>query len=134
MLRKFFAVLLVISALFTFSGCAVLLGGAAIGAGASGTYLYIDGEMKTDYYAPFDKVWVAVEKTVADMQGLDVMRSREIAQGSINAVINQDKVFFTLKYKEKNVTTVSVRVGMLGNKLGSQLLHDKIAENLAKGK
>jgi hypothetical protein len=134
MLRKFFAVLLVISALFTFSGCAVLLGGAAIGAGASGTYLYIDGEMKTDYYAPFDKVWVAVEKTVADMQGLDVMRSREIAQGSVNAVINQDKVFFTLKYKEKNVTTVSVRVGMLGNKLGSQLLHDKIAENLAKGK
>ena len=134
MLRKFFAVLLVIPALFTFSGCAVLLGGAAIGAGASGTYLYIDGEMKTDYYAPFDKVWVAVEKTVADMQGLDVMRSREIAQGSVNAVINQDKVFFTLKYKEKNVTTVSVRVGMLGNKLGSQLLHDKIAENLAKGK
>jgi hypothetical protein len=35
-------------------------------------------------------------------------------------------------YKAKNVTTVSVRVGMIGNKLSSQLIHDRIADNLIK--
>ncbi len=88
--------------------------------------------MITDYYAPFEKVWAAAEKTVADMHGLDVERNKEIAQGTINAVIDNDKIFISVKYKEKNVTTVAVRVGMLGNKLASQLLHDKIADHLPK--
>lgn len=132
MLQKRIAVLFVLPALIMLSGCAVIGIGAAVGAGASGTYLYVNGEMKTDYYAPFDKVWVAVEKTVADMHGLDVVRSKEIAQGTINTIINEDKVFFSVKYKDKNATVVSVRVGMLGNKLASKLLHDKISDNLGK--
>ena len=130
--RKFAAVFVVLAGLAAVSGCALLVGGAAVGAGAAGSYVYVKGEMITDYYAPFDKVWAAVEKTVADMHGLDVVRSKEIAQGTINAVINQDKTFFSVKYKEKNVTTVSVRVGVMGDKLASQLLHDKIADHLPK--
>ena len=125
--------LITIFALFLFSGCVplVVVGGAAIGAG-TGTYLYIDGELKTDYYASFDKVWGACEKTVADMRGIEVAPTKEIAQGKITTVINDEKVTFNIKYKSKDFTTVSIRVGLLGNKLSSQLLHDKIAENLAK--
>jgi len=130
--RKYVCMFIIFVGLTVFSGCAVLVGGAAVGAGVSGTYVYVKGEMITDYYAPFEKVWAAVEKTVADMHGLDVERNKEIAQGTINAFINEDKVFFSVKYKEKNVTTVAVRVGMLGNKLASQMLHDKIADHLPK--
>jgi Protein of unknown function (DUF3568) len=117
---------------FLFSGCAALVvGGAAVGA-STGTFFYVNGELKTDYYAPFDKVWNACERTVADMRGVEVAPSRELAQGTISTVINDEKVYFDIKYKSKNFTTVAIRVGLMGNKLSSQLLHDKIAENLAK--
>ena len=124
-------VLLVIGA-FMISGCAVaLVGVAAVGAG-SGTYYYINGEMKTDYYQPFDATWSACQKSVADMRGVDVEQDKEIGNGKIAAVINDEKVKITILYKAKNVTTVSIRVGLLGDKLASQLIHDKIGDNLLR--
>ena len=114
------------------SGCAAaLVGGAAVGAG-SGTYFYINGEMKTDYYHSFDAVWSACEKTIADMRGVEVQPEKEIGKGKITTVINDEKVQIAVDYKAKNVTTVSVRVGILGNKLSSQLIHDKIGDNLSR--
>jgi len=114
------------------SGCtALVVGGAAVGAG-TGTYYYIKGELKTDYNATFEAVWSACGKTIADMRGTEVVPSREIAQGRIVAIIDNEKVEFNITYKSKNLTTVSIRVGILGNRLSSQLLHDKIAEHLAK--
>jgi hypothetical protein len=110
----------------------LVVGGAAVGASTAGTFFYVNSELKTDYYASFDKVWSACEKTVADMRGIEVAPAREIAQGKITTVINNEKVNFDIKYKSKDFTTVSIRVGLIGNKLSSQLLHDKIAENLAK--
>lgn len=118
--------------LFLFSGCAALVvGGAAVGAG-TGTYFYVNGELKTDYLSSFDKVWSACEKTVADMRGTEVQPVKEIAQGKIAAVINDEKVKIEVTYRAKNQTSVAIRVGLVGNKLSSQLLHDKIADNLAK--
>lgn len=118
---------------FLFSGCAtVLVGGAAAGAGTAGTYLYMNGELKTDYNAPFENVWVACEKTVAGMNGTEVVPDKEIAKGTIHAVINDEKVKLNVLYKSKNVTTVAIRVGMVGNRLSAQLLHDRIAANLVR--
>ena len=132
-IRKNWLALLIIVIFFT-SGCAPLVvGGAAAGAG-SGTYFYINGELKTDYYYSFEKVWSACEKTVADMRGLDVEPLKEIGSGKITAMIENEKVQITANYKAKNVTTVSVRVGIIGDKLASQLLHDKIADNLMRKK
>ena len=122
--------------LFLFSGCgagALVVGGLAVGAGAgTGTYFYVNGELKTDYAASFDRVWSACEKTVADMRGTEVQPVKEIAQGKITTVINDEKVKFEITYRAKNQTSVAIRVGLVGNRLSSQLLHDKIAENLAK--
>lgn len=115
-----------------FSGCAaVVIGGAAAVGASTGTYLFVSGELSTDYYSSFDKTWSACEKTIADMRGVEVVPVREIAQGKIATMINDEKVKFTI-YKSKNFTTVAIRVGLMGNKLSSQLLHDKIAEYLAK--
>ena len=66
------------------------------------------------------------------MRGLDVLPEKEIGKGKISAVINDEKVLISVTYKAKNVTTVSVRVGLIGNKLSSQLIHDKIGDNLVK--
>jgi hypothetical protein len=125
-------IIIILPFLFLFSGCAALvIGGAAVGAG-TGTYFFVSGELSTDYYSPFDKTWSACEKTIADMRGVEVVPVREIAQGKITTVINDEKVQFQITYKSKNYTTVAIRVGLMGNKLSSQLLHDKIAEYLAK--
>jgi hypothetical protein len=132
MKRNIIRFLLPFLAIFLFPGCALLVvGGAAVGA-STGTFFYVNGELKTDYYATFDKVWGACERTVADMRGIEVAPARELAQGTITTLINDEKVYFDVKYKSKNFTTVSIRVGLMGNKLSSQLLHDRIAENLAK--
>ena len=129
--RRRWVGLLVIGALMI-SGCAaVWVGGTALVAG-SGTYVYISGDMKTDYYHSFETTWTACQKTVADMRGLDVLPEKEIGNGSISAFINDEKVRIDVTYKAKNVTTVSVRVGLIGNKLSSQMIHDRIGDNLAK--
>jgi hypothetical protein len=132
MRKQTFEILSAVMGLFLLSGCAaVVVGGAAVGAG-SGTYFYINGEMKTDYYYSFDAVWSACEKAVADMRGLDVQRDKMLAKGTIDAVIDDEKVQISVTYKAKDVTTVSIRIGIFGNKLSSQLIHDKILDNLAK--
>jgi hypothetical protein len=130
MKRNNFWFALLLSTLFLFSGCTLLvIGGAAVGA-STGTYLFVNGELKTDYYASFDQVWNACEKTVADMRGIEVAPAKEIAQGKITTIINDEKVQFAITYKAKNLTTVAIRIGLIGNKLSSQLIHDKIAEHL----
>jgi hypothetical protein len=132
MLKARSALIFLLMGLFLISGCAgLVIGGVAAGA-ASGTYFWVNGEMTTDYHDNLDKVWLAAGKTIADMKGMEVLPDKEIAQGTISALINDEKVVMTIKYKEKNVTTVSIRVGLIGDKLASQRLHDKITENLAK--
>jgi len=112
------------------SGCEVLLFGGAIAGGATGSYVWINEELKTDYPASFDRTWTATEKTVAGMRGTQVEPVKEISQGTINAVIDDEKVRIYVSYKEKNLTSVAIRVGVVGNRLASQRLHDHISENL----
>lgn len=117
---------------FLTAGCAPLVGiGAVAGTGAS-TYLYINGGLQHDYRYSYDMVWAACEKTMAGMRALNVQPYKEIGQGHISAVINDEKVRFDVQYKERNVTTITVRVGFFGNKIASQLLHDKIGDNISK--
>lgn len=114
------------------SGCGVLLFGGALAGGAAGSYVWINEELKTDYPASFDRTWAAAEKTVAGMRGTQVEPVREISQGTINAVIDDEKVRIYVSYKEKNLTSVAIRVGVVGNRLASQRLLDNISENLKK--
>lgn len=124
--------LLLIMGMFLLSGCpALVVGGAAVGAG-TGTYLFIEGELKTDYSFPFDTTWNACEKAISDMHGVDVIPYKEIGKGTIDAIINGEKVRFNVTYKSNNITTVGIRVGVLGNQLASQRLHDKISGHLLK--
>jgi hypothetical protein len=69
---------------------------------------------------------------MAGMRAASVQPFKEIGQGYISAVINDEKVRFDVLYKEKNLTTVAVRVGLFGNKTASRMLHDKIDDNIAK--
>ncbi len=122
---------LFIVGIFILTGCAAaVVGGAVVGAG-TGTYMFINGELKTDYNDGYDRVWSAVEKTVADMRGTEVMPAKGIGSGKINAVINGEKVVIAVTFKEKNLTTVGVRVGVIGDETASRMIQAKIGDNLA---
>jgi hypothetical protein len=124
--------LIVLACCFSLYGCPVLVVGGAAVAGGTGTYYYVEGEMKTDYYFSVDGVWSAVEKTIADMKGRDVEPDKQSDGGKIVAVINDEKVTFRLVYKDKDLTSLGIRVGLMGNESASKVIHDRVADNLLK--
>jgi hypothetical protein len=88
--------------------------------------------MRTDYYFSVNAVWSAVEKTIADMKGRDVEPDKQPDGGKIAAVIDDEKVTFRVKYKDKDLTTLGVRVGLMGNETASRVIQDRVADNLLK--
>lgn len=127
------SLLLLIAGAFLIAGCgAAVVGGTAVVAAGTGTYFYINGELKKDYQVPFEEVWAACEKTVADMRGVEVSPSRAIGKGIIDATVEGEKIQFTIEYKTKEITSVAVRVGAFGDERASQRLQDKVGENLTK--
>jgi hypothetical protein len=112
-------------------GAPLLVGGVAAGTG-TGAYFYVTGGLQAEYNTSFDKLWTACEKTMADMRALNVLPVKEIGKGTISAVINNANVQFAVKYKAKNAAIVTVRVGFFGDNTASQLLLDKIGDNVSK--
>jgi len=132
MFKKAGYLVVLVFAAVIMTGCpAALVGTAMVGTGA-GTYVFVNSELKTDYYFSFDQVWAAAEKTVAMMRGSEVSPSRGIGSGSIDAVINGEKVRLNLVYKDKNIINVGVRVGIIGDEAASKLIHSNILDNLKK--
>lgn len=122
---------LVLAALLT-AGCpAALVGTAVVGTG-TGTYMFVNGELKTDYYSPFEKVWAAVEKTLATMHATDVTPEKSIASGTIKSVIDGERVTINVTYKDKIATTVGVRIGVFGDEPAAKMIHAKISDCLKK--
>ena len=120
-----------IPAFLLIAGCdtALTVGAKTIGI-RSGEFIYTDGYLRATYTFPFDKVWPACEKTLAGMKATDVERIRKIAQGTFTAMIHDEKVRISVDYVEKEITAVSIMVGMSGNNLASQLIHDRLASTL----
>ncbi len=115
------------------AGCdaALTVGNKTIGL-SSGDFIYTDGYLQTLYNYPIDKVWKACEATLADMKASAVERERKISSGAITAMAYDEKVRISVEYIAKNQTAVSIRVGLSGNNIASQLIHEKIANNLLR--
>ena len=98
----------------------------------SGKFLYQDGNLVSDYKANIDMVWQACEKSVAELKATDIQKERKISTGMIKAVIQDEKVVIKVEYIDRDLTSVSVFVGTVGNNMASRLIHDKIIGNLGK--
>lgn len=115
------------------TGCdtALTVGNRTIGV-SSGNFIFTDGSLTTNYRYPLDEVWKASEQTLADMKATAVEKNLKIASGSMSAVVQEEKLRILVEYVSKNQTSVSIRVGMSGNNMASQLIHEKIAKNILK--
>jgi hypothetical protein len=123
----FFIILLVLT------GCnaAINMNGKVAGI-SSGRFIYQDGGLTSNYKADIDLVWAACEKSVTELKAIDIQKERKIAKGIIKAVIQDEKVTIKVEYVDKDLTSVSVFVGIMGNNMASRLIHDKIIGNLEK--
>jgi len=119
--------------LLLLAGCnaVINMNGKIIGVN-SGQFLYQDGNLTSNYRADIDSVWKACEKSVTELNAEDIQKERKISTGTIKAIIQDEKVTIKVEYLERNLTSVSVFAGMVGNNMASRLIHDKIIGNLTK--
>jgi hypothetical protein len=99
---------------------------------SSGRFIYQDGNLTSHYEADIDSVWMACEKSVSELKATDIQKERKISTGTIKAVIQDEKVVISVEYVDKDLTSVSVFVGVAGNNMASRLIHDRIISNLAR--
>jgi hypothetical protein len=119
--------------LLLLTGCnaAINMNGKVAGI-SSGRFVYQDGNLTSNYKADIDLVWMACEKSVTELKATGIQKERKISTGTIKAVIQDEKVVISVEYVDKDLTSVSVFVGVVGNNMASRLIHDKIIGNLAK--
>ena len=124
-------ILLLIATACLFCGCnaAMVVNGKVMGI-SSGKFIYQDGYVTTQYKADIEPVWQACEKAVIDLKGWDIRKERSISKGSIKTIISDEKVTIQVLYIEKDLTSVSVITGVVGNNMASRIIQDKIAANI----
>lgn len=114
------------------TGCnaAVSMQGKVAGI-SSGKFFYQEGSLVTEYKADIDSVWMACEKSVMELKATNIQKERKISTGVIQAAIQDEDVVIKVEYLDRNLTSVSVFAGTVGNTMASRLIHDKIINNLA---
>ena len=131
MIKKTISLLFLIFLFLTGCDAAINMNGK-IASINSGKFLYQDGNLISNYEANIDMVWQACEKSVTELKATDIQKERKISTGMIEAVIQDEKVSIKVEYVDRNLTSVSIFVGTVGNNMASHLIHDKIIGNLAK--
>jgi hypothetical protein len=131
MKNKILSLLFLVLLLLAGCNAAINMNGKVAGI-SSGRFVYQDGDLTSNYKAAIDLVWMACEKSVTELKATDIKKERKISTGTIKAVIQDEKVVISVEYVDKDLTSVSVFVGVVGNNMASRLIHDRIISNLAK--
>lgn len=130
-MMKKIALLAGLLSLAALTGCAVVAGDTVMGY-ESGKFVYHDGSLQSSYKAPFDQVWEAANKAVKELKASDIQTDRKIEKGTIDAIVDEEKVKITMEYVTRTETSVSVRVGTAGSNVAAKYIHEKIESNLKK--
>lgn len=109
------------------SGCGPVVGGGPAG---ENTYVHNDGWVEETYQAGLNDTYEACLKTAEEM-GMAVESTTLTAMtGEIKAVKAGEDYWFKLTEKPGNLATLSIKVGMTGNKDISETVHKNMASRL----
>ena len=112
------------------SGCAVLLVGGAVAAGA-GTVVWVKGELKATVDGTLDHAWAASQAALKDLQMPVTGQEKDGLQGKLTARAAGDKKVTILVKKATGTTTdIGIRVGTWGDEPMSREILDKIKKHL----
>lgn len=119
--------LLLVALPFGFSGCVAVLAGSA-GAGAA---TYMAGSLKSTLDQGIDRVWAASRAATSDLRFTVESENQDATVGEIKAKnAAGSQIFISLKAETPTQTSVSIRVGLLGDQDASIIIFDKIKANL----
>ncbi len=108
------------------SGCAVLLIGGGVAAGAGGV-AYVEGELQSSEAVAFDKAWDATLAAMKDMDYGVTDKQKDAASAKITARGAGDKkITINLDKVSVSVTKITIRVGTFGDETLSRQILDKI--------
>lgn len=108
-------------------GCAVAWLGVGAGVGI-GTYKYIEGNLIGEYPLAYSRAWDATNEALENLKISITNSMNEASHGKIDAVRKDGKkVVITVKDKGLGVSSISVRVGILGDRVLAQKILDEIA-------
>lgn len=130
-MMKKIALLVGLLSLSALTGCAIVAGDTVVGY-ESGKFVYHDGSLQSSYKAPLDQVWEAANKAMKELKASDIQTDRKIEKGTIDAIVDEEKVKITMEYITRTETSVSVRVGTAGSNVAAKYIHEKIESNLKK--
>ncbi|HDH04352.1 MAG TPA: DUF3568 family protein [Nitrospirae bacterium] len=118
---------ILISAIFFLYGCtAVALIGVGAGAGIA-SYKYIDGQLAREYPLAYDRAWDTANRALENLEISTSSSMNEGGNGTIEAVTKDGKkVQLSLKDKGLGVTSITVRVGIFGDRIEAQKIHEEI--------
>ena len=110
----------------TQTGCLFV---AAVGLGA-GAVTYYNGDFEVDSDKSFDEVFSVVEQTCKELNFKIQKNEKKAFSGMITAWSDFGNVTFKVKSKSTQLTTLSIRVGIFGDREASDLIYAKIKPKL----
>jgi len=131
---KGIGVIVILSAVATNAGCALFAAGAGVAAGVGGAEYY-RGELKQAYAAPMEKAWMASLAAADELKmkitekSIDNMDQNRVIKGSTE---EGEDFQIAMEALAKDVTTVKVRVGILGDEAYSKKIQETVAKNLTR--
>lgn len=119
--------------LFAIQGCAAVAGAGIGAAAASGVMAYQNGELETAYAAPYNQTWNATIKAMEKMK-LEVTHTHKGAsEGTVESKqADGTKVTTKLISSSRDVTSIKIRVGILGDEESSRTIDRYIRAELKK--
>lgn len=120
-------ILIVLCSVSFLYGCALAWIGVGAGVGI-GAYKFIEGRLEREYPLSYSRAWNATNTALENLQISISNSSKGETKGNIDAVRKDGKkVIVSLKDRGQGVTTISVRVGLLGDRSEAEKVHDEIA-------
>lgn len=111
-------------------GCVALLVGGAAAAGA-GTVAYVRGELRSTLDAPYERVWSATQRALADLEMPVTAQEKDGLTGQITARATGDrKITVRLRKVTGTATEVRIRVGTWGDEAVSRQILEQIQRRL----
>lgn len=126
-MKNTLCVCLLLAAMAGMSGCAAVAAGAMAG---GGTYAYVTGWGTMTYNVDLDRAYDAALEACDELDLLVKKQERHLSDADIEAKDGDTTVWIDLESQGIHVTKVSVRVGVMGDKVASERIHDRIAKEL----
>ena len=133
--RKIILVPMLILACLSLNSCLLLLGAAAVGAGA-GTVAYVDGKYTMNMNGNMKEVYNAAVKTVKHNDNFVISeQALSNKKGLIKGSTKINDTSFTIEVEKitDNASKVSVRIGTFGDQEVSANLMNEIQKNTKTG-